>query len=110
MARLATELENRFPTIGKVVYGPLARVMPVCCNSHTDTGKVVLKEIRQVDNALRNELEGLFNIMVGSALECLVPGETGNPGYLEPKDPVHLSETGRKKMARNILDILGRRE
>ena len=110
VARLAAELENRFPTIGKVVYGPLPRFMPLCCNSHTDTGKVVLKEIKRVDNALRNELVGLFNIRFGGALECLVPGEAGNPGYLEPKDPVHLSEIGRKKMARNILDILGRRE
>ena len=109
---LVSELDKRFPLCGKVIYGPLPRYTPNCCVKHPNTGKFVIGEIKKVDLAMDKVVKnkGLNNTIFVSALDALDQGDLGNPSHLDPNDPIHLSDLGKRLMMGHIIHVIGKGE
>ena len=91
--QLVQELRRAFPETAILVYGPIPRFMPQCCEKHAN-GQEISREIRRVEERLRERLSGFIKVRFSSSLNPFIETEL----YLKT-DRVHLNAKG--------LEILG---
>ena len=99
--QLVQELRRAFPETAILVYGPIPRFMPQCCEKHAN-GQEISREIRRVEERLRAKLSGFTKVKFSSSLNPFIDTEH----YLKT-DRVHLNAKGLEILGGDVIRCLG---
>ena len=102
--QLVQEFRRAFPETAILVYGPIPRFLPQCCEKHAN-GREILNEIRRVEERLREKLSRFEMVKFSSSLDPFLNTEL----YLKT-DRVHLNAKGLEILGGDIIRCMGGRD